>query len=162
MKFLIFILTISTALSAQDLENKLIYKDSIQELVMLNSISEENISTLKVCLDLYDCKGFITEKDTSGVTLHQMDVRAIITKLSEFEFEIEYKYRNSNHFIVDTFNIYCLNNSWSIALPLDKVNDDFNSDNMGFWHFIPASTDERDVVYVLKDNEKIIFYLKIK
>ena len=156
----ILIITLSFSLNAQNENNKLIHIDSTEKLYMMNAISEENIMSLKVCHDFSTCKGFLTEKDTSGTTLHQMDVRAIITRISDFQFKIEYKYRESKQFIVDTFNIYCLNNSLSIAYPININNNISNLDY--FWDFIPTSTDERDVVFVLTNDDEIIFYKKLK
>jgi len=156
--FSIFILTISFSLNAQNENNKLIHKDSSEELYMMNTISEENLTSLKVCQDFLTCKGFLTEKDTSGTTLHQMDVRAIISRISDFQYKIEYKYRESKQFIADTFNIYCLDNSLSIAYPIN-----INISNLDYFgDFIPSSSDERDVVFITNRDEKIIFYKKLK
>lgn len=156
----IIIIALSFSLNAQNEKNNLIRKDSTEVLYMMNAISEENLTALKVCQDFSICKGFLTEKDTSGTTLHQMDVRAIISRISDFQFKIEYKYRESKQFIVDTFNIYCLNNSLSIAYPITINNSISNLDYFG--DFSPSSSDERDVVYVLTNDDKIIFYKKLK
>ncbi len=151
---------ISFSLNAQNETNKLICKDSTDVLYMMNAISEENLTALKVCQDFLTCKGFLTEKDTSGTTLHQMDVRAIISRISDFQFKIEYKFRESKQFIVDTFNIYCLDNSLSIAYTININNNISNLDYFG--DFIPSSSDERDVVFITTRDEKIIFYQKFK
>src|SRR5690606_17290221 len=97
---LVFCLAILLPLSstAQQLDDKIIYSDSTQELRMLNSLSVENFIFLKICYDRFDCKGFIAESDTTGTMLNEMDVRAKIARLSPYEFEIEYKYRNSKAF----------------------------------------------------------------
>lgn len=155
----IIIIALSFSLNAQNEKNKLIRKDSTDVLYMMNAISEENLTALKVCQDFLTCKGFLTEKDTSGTTLHQMDVRAIISRISDFQFKIEYKFRESKQFIVDTFNIYCLDNSLSIAYPININNNISNLDYFG--DFIPSSSDERDVVFITTRDEKIIFYQKL-
>lgn len=155
----IIIIALSFSLNAQNEKNKLIRKDSTDVLYMMNAISEENLTALKVCQDFLTCKGFLTEKDTSGTTLHQMDVRAIISRISDFQFKIEYKYRESKQFLVDTFNIYCLDNSLSIAYPINMNNNISNLDYFG--DFIPSSSDERDVVFITTRDEKIIFYKKL-
>jgi len=153
----LLLITLSFTVNAQNEKNKLIQKDSSEELYMMNTISEENLTSLKVCQDFLTCKGFLTEKDTSGTTLHQMDVRAIISRISDFQYEIEYKYRESKQFIVDTFNIYCLDNSLSIAYPININISDLDY----FGDFMPSSSDERDVVFITTRNEKIIFYKKL-
>lgn len=155
----IIIIALSFSLNAQNEKNRLIRKDSTDVLYMMNAIAEENLTALKVCQDFLTCKGFLTEKDTSGTTLHLMDVRAIISRISDFQFKIEYKFRESKQFIVDTFNIYCLDNSLSIAYPININNNISNLDYFG--DFIPSSSDERDVVFITTRDEKIIFYKKL-
>ena len=153
----LLLISLSFTLNAQNEKNKLIQKDSSEELYMMNTISDENLTSLKVCQDFLTCKGFLTEKDTSGTTLHQMDVRAIISRISDFQYKIEYKYRESEQFIADTFNIYCLDNSLSIAYPININISDLDY----FGDFMPSSSDERDVVFITTRDEKIIFYKKL-
>lgn len=148
----VLMITISLSLNAQNE----IHQDSTVEAFMINGISGWNLMSLNVCDRFSNCKGFLTEKDTSGTTLHQMDVRAIISKIADFQFKIQYKYRESKLFIEDTFHIYCLNNSICIAYPIDINNNATN------WDFIPSSNDEREVAFVLTNNDEIILYKKLK
>lgn len=160
---LVFCLAILFPLSstAQQLDDKIIYTDSTKELRILNSHSVENFIFLKICHDRFDCKGFITESDTTGTMLNEMDVRARIARLAPYEFEIEYKYRNSKDFIRDTVVLYCLNNSMTIAIPRDTKNGFATSpEKLEYFDFLPASTDERDVVYIVGIDDEIIFYQK--
>lgn len=157
-RLFVIILSLTFSLYAQNENDCLIYRDSIEEIYAVNNISIENFHTLKVCFDAWSCKGFITEKDATNTT--EIDVRAVISRIANHKFKIEYKYRDSEQFICDTFNIFCLNGSFSIALPYQSLNSDFASIDTEGWFFMPASTDERDVVYIKTEGEKIIIYQK--
>ena len=141
-------------------ENRILYSDTTMELSLLNEVELNNLGTLKVCFDLDNCKGFICEIDTTETRQDEMDIRAVITRLKEFEFKVEYKYRDSKLFLTDTFHLYCMNKSFSIALPLysNRIKNDPSS--IGIWDFFPASTDERDVVYCTIMSNQIVFYEK--
>jgi hypothetical protein len=158
----ILIVTISFSLNAQNEKNKLIHKDSTNELYMINSASEDNFWSLKVCVESWNCKGFITEKDTSSTPYEKMNVRAIITVISNFQYKIEYKWRDSYKFLVDTFNIYCSDGVFSIALTTGNSIKGNISDYLNMIDFMPTSSDQRDVVFVSTRDEKIIFYEKFK
>lgn len=160
MRLLLFLALFSNQLSAQNDDNLLIYKDTNQEIYLMKEITKENMLFLKVCMDLYNCKGFISDEDTLGIESVQMDIRAIVSPLSDYKFEIKYKFRNSLQFIVDTFNIYSMDTKFSIALPFESERPEFNPEDIGYWNFFPASTDERDVVFVKQEEDKVIFYLK--
>lgn len=158
----IFILTLSFSLNAQNEKNKLIHKDSTHEIYMMNSITVDNLWTLKVCINPWeDCKGFITEKDTSSTPYEQMNVRAIITKISDFHYKIEYKWRNSDKFLLDTFNVYCLDGVFCNAI-INKDSIKANTNDYLNFDFMPASSDERDDVFITTREERIILYEKLK
>lgn len=158
----ILFITLSFSLNAQNEKNKLIHKDSTNVLYMMNSISEDNLWSLKVCINSWNCKGFLTEKDTSSTPYDQMNVRAIITMLSDFQYKIEYKWQNSDKFLVDTFNIYCSDGVFCIAItPGDSMREDLY-DYLYMIDFMPASSDDREVLFITTRDEKIIFYDKLK
>ena len=154
----------------QNSNNEISNTDSIKEIVLsklavLNTITIENVSTLKICSDKFNCKGFIQDYDSINKNIHEMNKVAIIKKIAPFEFEIKYKYRESKQFIVDTFNIYCSNDNWSIAVPINcqecVYKPQYFKEEYDFFdpaNFMPASTDERDVIFIIKENEEIIFY----
>lgn len=150
----------STFSFSQSNENKLLFNNSIKDLTLLNNATAENLQLLKICNNRTDCKGFLSEKDTSKTTLDEMDVRAIITKVKEFEFKIEYKYKNSTEFIIDTFYLFCMTDSYSIALPSKSTKIELLAKKFSFEEFFPASTDEREMVFYSLINDKIVFYNK--
>ena len=158
----LLLITLSFALNAQNEKNKLIQKDSNGELYMMNSISEDSLWSLKVCSDSGICKGFLTEKDTSESSFANIDPRMIMTKVADFSYKIEYKWRDSKQFIVDTFNVYCLNGGLCIATNLEDSKRSDLCDFLYMLDFMPSSSDDREVLYVTRLDEKIIIYDKIK
>jgi hypothetical protein len=152
--------TLSTIAFTQIGENKILYSDTTFEITKLNKVTLDNLSSLLVCFNIGDCKGFICELDTIGTRLEDMDIRACVTRVNEFEFKIEYKYRDSKSFLTDTFHLYCMDNQYSIALPLKSTQFEINPNNYGNWLFFPASTDERDVVFYTQIGNQILLYLK--
>lgn len=146
-------------------------KDSLKEIVLeklalLNSIDVKQLSSIKICSSKLFCKGFIFNTDTLNNKTSEMKKVAIIKKIAPYAFEIKYKYRDSKDFLIDTFNIYCRNDFESIAFPIDCKECEYvnylfeeNKNQFSKINFMPSSDDERDVVFILKENDEIVFYL---
>lgn len=144
-------------------QNEIEKADTVKQaqIQLLTELKLENFSSLLICYypDLNECKGFICEIDTLEFSEANIDIRAQIELFENEKFLIKYKFRESKDFIVGYFYLICFDNSMSMTMldkswisKIDYVN--------GFWEFIPASSDERDVVFVKDLGGKIIFYTK--
>ena len=136
---------------------RLVYKDSIRDIQLIDTLILENFGSLRICFGgLYNCKGFISEFDTSEVDLGSKSIRAIIKHIDSSEFEIKYKFRKSEDFLVGRFKIYCSSGNQTLAVPIDS--DDLEFDESSWLSFIASSSDERDVVYAVLENGKVVLY----
>ncbi|PHR46538.1 MAG: hypothetical protein COA32_10360 [Fluviicola sp.] len=136
---------------------RMVYKDSIRNIQLLDTLVLENFGGLRICFGgPYNCKGFISEFDTSEVDLGSKSIRAIIKHIDSTEFEIKYKFRKSEDFLVERFKIYCSNGNHSLAVPISSDNLEF--DESSLLSFIASSSDERDVVYAILEEGEIVLY----
>jgi hypothetical protein len=141
-------------------KNEVLLEDTVYDYVVtkLNSLDVECLSSIKICHNEYDCKGFITEIDTLVFDESKINVRAEIMKSDSGLFTIRYKYRASIGFITDTVEILCLNNFSSMSFPQQTISLDMFNNRYLIGSFMPASTDERDVVFIKELEDKIILY----
>ena len=138
----------------------IIHSDSNCLLSKISKLTLEKIKTLKVCNNNWGCKGFITETDTSVINFDKINVRAIISSESEYSFKIQYKFRGSKDFLVGYYNLYCVNDYACLAFPKGDNQSILLEEAVYCFHSLPASTDERDVVYTIQKDDEFILYLK--
>ena len=135
IKHCILILASITSLNCfgqQEDKNEEFFRDTLYDNVYvirkLSALNIKYLSTILICFGENDCKGFLPEIDTLPFDPSAIDIRAEILKSNSGFFTIHYKYRSSKEFITDTFEILCLNNSQSMALPQNKISDKMFSD----------------------------------
>jgi hypothetical protein len=134
-----------------------VYKDSIRSIKMLDSLVLENFGSIRICNgELYNCKGFISEFDNTGINVSNRSVRATIKHIDSVEFEIKYKFRKSKGFRAGRFKIYCLHDSQTLAVPINS--DELSFDESAWNLFIASSSDQRDVVYTVLLDGEVVFY----
>lgn len=166
MKTLTFIFSLSSfhSLTQIEKENLILKNDPINniKLELLSKLQIENISMIRICNADYrfDCKGFINEIDTMTFNSEKINIRAEIEKNTNDQYLIKYKYRESNEFIINSFQIICYNNSLCLAVP-NRLSPAELNDEYFLSNFSPSSSDERDVVYIKSIGTKIILYTKI-
>ena len=163
IKHCILILASITSLNCfgqQDDKNELFLNDTINGDVItkLSELTSECLFTIKICFGEHDCKGFLPEIDTLPFDPSTIDIRAEILKSNNGFFTIHYKYRESKEFITDTFEILCLDNFSSMALPHHIISAEMLNDPYLIGSFMPASTDERDVVFIKELEDRFILY----
>jgi len=139
------------------------------EVKPITKVNVDSISSLLVYRDEYfNAKGFLVENNITGGTIdvelpipiceNKVDERLILELISDSTFRIQYKYRNSKDFIIDTCLIFSMNSSY-FAIPLGLYTPDYIKDSFFSWSIGPTSNDERDVIQICEDEEgKLIFY----
>jgi hypothetical protein len=171
MKFklsLILLLLTKTVGFGQDGEAELrAYQDSIvSETKLSNQIETGNIWALMIYGGVNGqygyAKGFIIDRESYSDTSEHFtptltsadscNMRVIVEPLTDSLCLIQYKWKGSIDFIVDTCYLFHYGASY-IAFLKPIYTKDALRKTVTYWYYGPSSTDEREVVKIYRDEE---------
>jgi hypothetical protein len=171
MKFklsLIFLLLTKTVSFGQDGDSVLYaYLDSlVSEMKLTNHIETGHIWALMIYSEVNGqygyAKGFILDRDnyrdssehlTPTLALSDsINIRLIAQPLSDSLCLIQYKWRGSTYFLVDTCYLFHFGETY-VAFAKSIYTQDELRKTVTYWYLGPSSTEEREVVKIYRDDE---------
>jgi len=136
------------------------------EVEKVLELDATTFSTLNIFSNRYNGKGFLNKEDgpacdcrekADSIANTRMKLYVEIEHWRDDLFFIRYRYREGP-FILDTFRIYTVS-GLCVALSDRYFSRNENHDAFVNWYLMPASTDERDVVFMCHEgNRRYRFY----
>lgn len=144
------------------------FDDSLISLVNKSTFNMDSMAFLMIYsheADNYNAKGFIVGNNTGDdipieTCGNKLNERFSAEHIRENIYLIKYKWQYSKQFEVDTFFVFCFEGTRYMAYSTRYNHDEYKMlKNSAFsWSFGPASSDEREVVYICPRKNEIILY----